>query len=203
MASDQREPTLEPGLYWVEESNGRWSTLHWSGVDWRDIAGEHVEIECQARAAAIPPARRPGVAQPEYQLPEAYPIERAEIRGLLALAGASLWCRQDARAVTATPVPWDVSRRFPWVVELHLLVPDRDSALATFGLAVSWPCAVDPRIQSPEADAAIHAVCQRAVAHEGAEGLLLDGKRYFDPHQRGETWTWGRGPGPLPKPHPR
>ena len=202
-ASGSGSGPLSPGLYWVEESNGRWSTLHWSGVDWRGLAGERIALECRAMAAAIAPARMPGVSAAEYELPDALPIERAELRGLLALAGASLWCRQNARAFAATPVPWDVSRSFAWVVEVHLLVPDRDSSLATFGLVIAWPCSVDPRVASPEADAAIHAACQRAASHEAAEGLLLGGRRCYDPHQRGEPWTWGRGPGLIAEPLPR
>ena len=187
---------IEPGLYWVFEPNGRWSTLHWSGVDWRGLEGERIEIECTPTCTAVAPAPRCVITPDDRTQPELLPLERAEIGGLLALAGATFWCRSQARAIAATPVPWNTSRIFPWVVELHMMVPSRDSTMGVFGLSISWPCSVDPRIPSPEADAAIHAVCQRAASHEAAECLLLGGKRFHDPHQRGEPWTWGERSGP-------
>jgi hypothetical protein len=185
----------EPGLYWVIESEtDRWSVQYWSGVDWRDNKGDRLDLECEAICVAVAPAIRRNVTPDEPRLSEPMQLERAELGGLLLLAGATLWCRENSFAITASPVPWDTSKRFPWVVEIHMAIPSRGNPLETFYLSISWPCSVDPRIPSREADEAIHAVCQRAVSHEAAEGLLINGKRFLDPHERGEDWTWGRGP---------
>jgi hypothetical protein len=133
-----------------------------------------------------PPRDRPTyyVDVSDASLPEAHHVERVEFVGLLALGWATLWCRQNSRAIAGSPVPWDTEVVHPWVLELHGIWPDSYGG-ARLGVAFSMPCSVDPRVPSVEADAAIRAVVRRALLHEGQEGTLIDGVR-LDPHEVGE-----------------
>ena len=139
---------------------------------------------------AVPALDRPTYycATPDdHLLPEPLPVERVKIGGLLALAWATVWCRKDSLAPSASPVPWDKSAVHPWVVELHGVWPEAlGVSEERVGVAFRLPCPVDPRESSPKADAAIRTLVARALLHEGQGGLHLDGER-LDPHEHGEV----------------
>jgi hypothetical protein len=115
---------------------------------------------------------------------EAMPVERVTLTG--SLAHASVWCRKDSPARTASPVPWSPDDVFPWVVEVHGWWPDSYEIEPPIGIIVAVPCPKDPRIPCYESDAAIRWVVARAMLHEGQEATLIDGRRH-DPHDHGET----------------
>lgn len=182
------------GKYWVVEPGADPYVLTWSGEDWRDPWGDLVLAEVEAVAVAIAPTPTIlDLGEESAELPELLPLARASASGLLAMAGATFWCRPESRAVANSPVPWDPHAVHPWVVELHVRVLNRDDPFEIQGVAFTWPCSLDPRETTPEGDAAIEAVVQRAMSHEGHESVLIDGSRPLDPHLRGEDWTWCRG----------
>lgn len=91
-------------------------------------------------------------------------------------AAAAIWAVEDAVAHAGSPVPWDTSRVWPWVVHVDCVVPCRDdggSILVTF----SMPSAGPPG--SPEWAAAELAAVQRMGIHEAMESFG------FDPHTLG------------------
>ena len=159
----------------------------------RDYAETLSQVRSGIRFRAMfedcgPPRERPTYyvqTDRDAELPAAHHVERVEFVGLLALVWATLWCRQDAPAVSGSPVPWHPDDRHPWVVELHGIFPDRNGVDGRLGIAFSHPCAVDPREPSEVADAAIRACVRRALLHEAQEGTLIDGER-LDPHEVGE-----------------
>ena len=64
------------------------------------------------------------------------------------------------------------------------MYPDRDGE-GRLPIIFAVPCAVDPRIPSAEADAAILTCISRAALHEAMESVELDGEA-LDPHEHGE-----------------
>jgi hypothetical protein len=110
---------------------------------------------------------------------EAMPVERVTLTG--ALSHASVWCRKDSPARTATRVPWADGHVFPWVVEVHGWWPDSLGIEGTIGIIVAVPSPTDPRISCPASDAAIRWAIARVTLHEAQECTVIDGQRR-DPH---------------------
>lgn len=127
----------------------------------------------------------PAVMVERDGLPRAMQIERVTFCGWLRMRWATAWCREQSHAIAGSPVPWDTSEIFPWVVEIHLRTPELEGS-KDGSTALTVPCRVDPRIPSPEADAAICLAVARAMLHEGQESLMLDDSRALDPHVFGE-----------------
>ena len=139
------------------------------------------------RARGVPIERPPlRINVQAVDLPEPHLVKRVQIGGTLGLVWATVWCREHSAAPTGSPVPWNPAEVYPWTVEVHGWWPDaNDEDGRRIGVVVTAPCWVDPRVPSPEADAAIRFVVARAVLHEAQEGLFIDGDR-LDPHEHGE-----------------
>ncbi len=90
--------------------------------------------------------------------------------------GAEIWAVQDAFATTATAVPWDTARTWPWVVHVDIVAPDRDGG-APIKITFTVP-SLGPPGSLEWARAELMAV-QRAGAHEAMESFG------FDPHTIG------------------
>lgn len=101
-------------------------------------------------------------------------IRRAQV-GLFG--GAEIWAVQDCVAHTGSPVPWDTSQRFPWVVHVDVVVPCRDDG-APIPVTFTMPAAGPPG--SHEWAAAELAAIRRMGAHEAMESFGID------PHDIGD-----------------
>lgn len=115
------------------------------------------------------------------RLPERRPVEGVTACGLLLAMQFRFWYRQNAPALTNSPVPWDPEGPHPFVVEIDMIVPDRDDPDRWIPVTITHPCSHGPG--SPEFAEAIRAATQRALCHEGDEGLLINGVRTWDPHR--------------------
>ena len=95
-----------------------------------------------------------------------------------AFAGASIWSVEDCIAASGSPVPWDTSRRWPWVVHVDVVVPCRDDG-APLKVTFTMPSAGPPG--SAEWAAAELAGIRRMGLHEAMESFG------HDPHLLGDT----------------
>lgn len=93
-------------------------------------------------------------------------------------AGASIWSVEDCIAASGSPVPWDTSRRWPWVVHVDVVVPCRDDG-APLKVTFAMPSAGPPG--SAEWAAAELAGIRRMGLHEAMESFG------HDPHALGDT----------------
>lgn len=93
-------------------------------------------------------------------------------------AGASIWAVEDCVAASGSPVPWDTSRRWPWVVHVDVVVPCRDDG-EPIKVTFAMPSAGPPG--SAEWAAAELAGIRRMGLHEAMESFG------HDPHVLGDT----------------
>ena len=90
--------------------------------------------------------------------------------------GAEIWAVEAGIAHTATPVPWDTARVWPWVVHVDIEAPDRDGG-APIKITFTVP-SLGPPGSLEWAAAELRAV-QRMGTHEAMESFG------FDPHTLG------------------
>lgn len=90
--------------------------------------------------------------------------------------GAEIWAVEDCVAHAGSPVPWDTSRRWPWVVHVDVVVPCRDGG-EPIKVTFSMPAPGGPG--SPAWAAAELAAVKRMGVHEAMESFG------YDPHTRG------------------
>lgn len=93
-------------------------------------------------------------------------------------AGAEVWAVEDATAASGSPVPWDTSTVWPWVVHVDVVVPCRDSG-RPIKVTFTWPSAGPPATAAWRA--AELAAIRRAGAHEAMESFGVD------PHLQGDV----------------